>query len=100
MHLHWAVETDGKYEKPRDQDSPLMEDCIRDVTSQQRMSCETTVYSFPSSAYWYLIGGPGPSSRATSMKVAGTPSFRSCVFSAKPDREKWRMLKLVLSLKS
>lgn len=64
--------------------SPLIEDCIRDVTSQQRTSCDTTVYSFPSSAYWYLMGGPGPSSSATSMKVAGTPSFNSWVFSAKP----------------
>lgn len=63
---------------------PLIEDCIRDETLQQRISCDTTVYSFPSSAYWYLIGGPGPSSRATSMKVAGTFSFRSCVFSATP----------------
>lgn len=35
------------------------------------------------------MGGPGPSSRATSMKVAGTPSFNSCVFSAKPERKKW-----------
>ncbi len=34
------------------------------------------------------MGGPGPSSRATSMKVAGTPSFNSCVFSAKPERKK------------
>lgn len=63
---------------------PLIEDCIREETLQQRISCDTTVYSFPSSAYWYLIGGPGPSSRATSMKVAGTFSFRSCVFSATP----------------
>lgn len=72
---------------------PLIEDCIRDDTLQQRISCDTTVYSFPSSAYWYLIGGPGPSSRATSMKVAGTFSFRSCVFSATPLQGEKKIIK-------
>ena len=57
--------------------SPLMEDCMRVETSQHRTSWETTVYSLPSSAYWYLMGGPGPSSRATSMKVPGTLSLSS-----------------------
>lgn len=33
------------------------------------------------------MGGPGPSSRATSMKVAGTLSFSSWVFSARPEEE-------------
>lgn len=45
------------------------------------------MYSFPNSAYWYLIGGPGPSSSATSINVAGTFNFKSCVFSATP---KWK----------
>lgn len=65
-------------------DLPLIEDCILDETLQHRISCDTTEYSLPSSAYWYLMGGPGPSSKDTSIKVAGTLSFRSCVFSATP----------------
>lgn len=67
---------------------PLIEDCILDETLQQRISCDTTEYNLPNSAYWYLIGGPGPSSKDTSIKVAGTLNFRSCVFSATPTVQK------------
>ena len=75
---------------------PLIEDCILEETLQQRISCDTTEYSLPNSAYWYLIGGPGPSSKDTSIKVAGTFNFRSCVFSATPivkDEEAGRITK-------
>ena len=34
------------------------------------------------------MGGPGPSSKDTSIKVAGTLNFRSCVFSATPTVQK------------
>lgn len=63
---------------------PLFEDCILDETLQHRISWDTTEYNLPNSAYWYLIGGPGPSSKDTSIKIAGTFSFRSWAFSAKP----------------
>lgn len=66
---------------------PLIEDCILEDTLQQRISCDTTEYNLPNSAYWYLIGGPGPSSKDTSIKVAGTFNFKSCVFSATPTEE-------------
>ena len=62
----------------------MTEDCILDETLQQRISWDTTEYNLPNSAFWYLIGGPGPSSKDTSIKVAGTLNFRSCVFSAIP----------------
>ena len=57
-----------------------MEDTQRCEMSQQRTRCDTTAYSLLSSAYWYLMGGPGPSSNATSMKSCGTLSRSSCSF--------------------
>lgn len=77
-------------------DLPLIEDCILDETLQQRISCDTTEYNLPNSAYWYLIGGPGPSSKDTSIKVAGTLNFRSCVFSATPTMKKRREEKRII----
>ena len=49
-------------------------------TSQHLTSWDTTEYNLPNSAYWYLMGGPGPSSKATNMNVAGTFNFNSCCF--------------------
>ena len=57
-----------------------MEETQRWEMSQQRTRCDTTAYSLLSSAYWYLMGGPGPSSNATSMKSCGTFSRSSCSF--------------------
>jgi hypothetical protein len=51
-----------------------------DDTSQHLTSCDTTEYSLLNSAYWYLIGGPGPSSRATIINNAGTFNFSKCIF--------------------
>ena len=56
-------------------DWPSMDDWARLVISQQRTREETTWNSLPSSAYWYLMGGPGPSSSDTEMKREGTFSF-------------------------
>lgn len=53
------------------------DDCVLELTSQHRISCETTWWSLVNSGYWYLMGGPGPSSKATSIKVAGTFSCKN-----------------------
>jgi len=53
------------------------DDCVLELTSQHRISCETTWWSLVNSGYWYLMGGPGPSSKATSINVAGTFSCKN-----------------------
>ena len=58
-------------------DWPSMDDWARLEISQQRTRLDTTWNSLPSSAYWYLMGGPGPSSRDTEMNSEGTFSLRS-----------------------
>lgn len=55
------------------------DDCVFKLTSQHRISCETTWWSLVNSGYWYLMGGPGPSSKATSINVAGTFSCNNRV---------------------
>ena len=67
-----------------------MEETQRWEMSQQRTRCDTTAYSLLSSAYWYLMGGPGPSSSATSMKSCGTFSRSSCSF--------WKTHSIVVNL--
>lgn len=54
----------------------LLELWQREEMSLERTSIETTWCNLLRSGYWYLIGGPGPSSNATCMKIAGTFNWK------------------------
>lgn len=70
--IHVTQGTNGKTKKTLNLQYTCCEDSIFEETSQHLIRVATTLCNFVSSGYWYLMAGPGPSSSATNINVAGT----------------------------